>query len=71
MTTTKLHVFVVTLVVKPSADDPIRALRGLLKVALRRYGLRCIEAREVTSDSGESSPPPVYVACMTERTGVV
>lgn len=26
--------------------DPIRALRALLKIALRRLGLRCVEVRE-------------------------
>jgi hypothetical protein len=26
--------------------DPVRSLRALLKVALRRFGLRCVEARE-------------------------
>ena len=54
MITTKLHVFVVTLVARPDDGDPIRALRGLLKVALRRYGLRCIAVREEAPDSGEN-----------------
>jgi hypothetical protein len=30
---------------------PILALRALLKAALRRYGLRAIEAREEKSDA--------------------
>jgi hypothetical protein len=28
-----------------TGDDPIRALRALLKIALRRLGLRAIDAR--------------------------
>jgi hypothetical protein len=27
--------------------DPIRALRALLKLALRRFGLRCVSLEEV------------------------
>jgi hypothetical protein len=30
--------------------DPIRALRALLKLALRKFGLRCIAAEEVRND---------------------
>lgn len=37
--------FVVTLVAKPGSDG-IHALRALLKVALRRFGLRCINLQE-------------------------
>ena len=29
---------------EPGVDDPIRALRLLLKTASRRYGLRCVNA---------------------------
>ena len=39
------RVFVLCLVAKPGTD-PVRALRGLLKTALRRFGLRCIDLRE-------------------------
>jgi hypothetical protein len=28
--------------------DPVRALRAVLKVALRRYGLRCVSAHKNT-----------------------
>jgi hypothetical protein len=37
-----------TLVLRPEPDvaDPVRALRALLKFALRRHGLRCTSARE-------------------------
>jgi hypothetical protein len=33
---------------------PARRLAGLLKVALRRFGLRCVEAREVKEDGDEN-----------------
>jgi 1-acyl-sn-glycerol-3-phosphate acyltransferase len=37
-----------TVVLRPEADvdDPIRALRALLETALRKFGLRAIEAHE-------------------------
>jgi hypothetical protein len=37
--------FVVKFRPTPHTPDPIRALRGLLKIARRTFGLRCIEAR--------------------------
>ena len=40
------RIFMLTLVAKPGSD-PIRAIRWLLKVALRRFGLRCSNMREV------------------------
>ena len=40
------RVFVVSLVPQRSDSDPIHALRALLKIALRRFKLRCIEVRE-------------------------
>ena len=39
------RVFVVSLVPAPGCDA-IRALRALLKIALRRFKLRCIDVRE-------------------------
>jgi hypothetical protein len=39
------RIFVVSLVAMPGAD-PILALRGLLKIALRRFKLRCISVEE-------------------------
>lgn len=36
--------FVIELRAEKGCDDPVRALRLLLKVALRRYGLRCTSA---------------------------
>jgi hypothetical protein len=36
---------------RPEADvDPILALRALLKLSLRRFGLRCISAHEDIED---------------------
>jgi hypothetical protein len=40
------RVFVLALVAKPGSD-PIRAIRWLLKIALRRFQLRCIDIREL------------------------
>ena len=40
---------------EPGVDDPIRALRLLLKTASRRYGLRCVNAKDVITDTEESS----------------
>jgi len=46
-----LRVFTVTLVAKASPSnpgaDPIRSLRWLLKIALRRFHLRCTSLREI------------------------
>jgi len=45
------RIFMLTLVAKPPReggdDDPIRAIRWLLKVALRKFQLRCTNMREV------------------------
>lgn len=38
--------FTVVLRPSPGCDDPIRALRALLKRALRSYGLRCVGLRQ-------------------------
>ena len=46
-----LRVFTLTLVAKASPTnpgrDPIRSLRWLLKIALRRFQLRCTNMREI------------------------
>jgi hypothetical protein len=39
-------VFVIKLRPLPHVVDPIKALRGLLKTALRRFGLQCTEVQE-------------------------
>jgi hypothetical protein len=45
-----LRVFTLTLVAKASPSnpgrDPIRSLRWLLKIALRRFQLRCVDIHE-------------------------
>jgi hypothetical protein len=49
-------VFVVSLVAMPGCD-PIHALRGLLKIALRRFKLRCISVEEKPELPRACSPP--------------
>jgi hypothetical protein len=44
--------FVLHLVVTPACDDGIRALRQLLKIALRKFGLRCVSIK--ADDGGEA-----------------
>src|SRR5207342_902081 len=46
---TELRMFSLLLVAKPDSN-PDPGIRHILKLALRRYGLRCVEAREL--------PPP-------------
>jgi hypothetical protein len=48
------RVFVLRLTPKRGVD-PIRALRALLKLALRRFGLRCTGVEEL-AESGAKSP---------------
>ena len=38
--------FVLTLEAAPDRD-PIHSLRAILKIALRRFGLRCVDAHEL------------------------
>jgi len=45
MTDKPQQVFVISLVVLPGCN-PTMALRGLLKIALRRFKLRCISVEE-------------------------
>lgn len=40
-------IFVLRLRAEPHLTDPIKSLRALLKAALRRYGLRCVEISEM------------------------
>ena len=39
--------FELLLVAKPDGRRSVHRLRHILKLALRRYGLRCVEAREL------------------------
>jgi len=45
MTDEPPRIFTLTLVATPGSD-PIRSLRWLLKIALRRFQLRCIDVHE-------------------------
>jgi hypothetical protein len=36
--------------------DATSALRGLLKIALRRFGMKCINCEEASRRSGNKSP---------------
>lgn len=47
MTSEPQRIFVVSLVAMPGSN-PTMALRGLLKIALRRFRLRCIRVEEKT-----------------------
>jgi hypothetical protein len=42
--------FVVTLEV-PAETDAVRVLRGALKILLRRFGLKCIDLRELRTNN--------------------
>jgi len=45
----KKQIFVLRLTAGPDCPDAIRALRQLLKIALRRFGLRCVSVERVKS----------------------
>jgi hypothetical protein len=55
------------LVVRATPDDPIKALRGALKMMWRRYGLKCTAAHEVSADA-EEAQPKAPIASATEGT---
>jgi hypothetical protein len=46
MTVRERPTFIVELRPEPKVDDPVRALRALLKTALRRFKLRCVSVEE-------------------------
>jgi hypothetical protein len=50
--------FEVVLEAAPSDVPPAVRLRGLLKLALRAFGLRCTSCRDVTP--APAPPPPAY-----------
>jgi hypothetical protein len=61
-TRTTARAFVLTLRAEPGVDG-IRAFRALLKIALRRFGLRVVDAREIyeppmTLRAGDNDGPP-------------
>jgi len=41
------QIFILHLTATPACEDAIRALRQLLKIALRRFGLRAISIEEM------------------------
>ena len=43
------RVFIVKLRSPPHVTDPVKALRGALKILLRRFGLRAIEVSETAN----------------------
>ena len=47
------RVFTIKLRPLPQCSDPIKALRELLKLALRRFGLRAVEVSETQSADKE------------------
>lgn len=51
--------FAITLETVPGHDTPgaVR-LRGLLKTALRAFGLKCVTAKELTATDAQASAPP-------------
>jgi hypothetical protein len=50
--------FTVTLVAEPGVERHIRSFRALLKVALRRFGLRAVDAREIHARELQDEPQP-------------
>ena len=55
MTRQQPRTFVLTLEARPGSDA-IRALRGALKVLLRRHQLRCTDIREELAELGGKPP---------------
>jgi hypothetical protein len=51
--------FVVTLKPTVAGIDGIRALRATLKFALRRFGLKCVDAREILDQASPDDPIPL------------
>lgn len=49
--------FVVTLEARPGTDAD-KGLRALLKVALRRFGLKCVALREAPAEAGNIGGKP-------------
>jgi hypothetical protein len=47
-------VYILTLRAEPGVDDT-RALRALLKAALRRYGLRCLSIDRAPPDTSDAT----------------
>jgi hypothetical protein len=58
-------VFVLNLRPIRSDADGIRGLRAILKILLRRYGFRCIDAREEQSTTSEAGVSHEYTEAET------
>ena len=61
----KQRIFMLTLMAKPDGPDPYHGIRALLKLALRRYGLRCVQAREIAPPQ---TPPQTPQTPQPDRT---
>lgn len=48
--------FSLLLQAKPDGPDPYPGIRHILKLALRRYGLKCVEARELGAPPSGEKP---------------
>jgi hypothetical protein len=55
------------LVVRATSDDPIKALRGALKVLGRRFKLKCTTVYEVSAEA-EKAQPEAPITSATEGT---
>jgi hypothetical protein len=51
------HSYILTITPVSTGDDGIRALRALLKLALRRFGLRCTSITTM-ENAGAIGPTP-------------
>jgi hypothetical protein len=67
MTREQSTAFVVTFRPTGSNTDPIRALRAVLKFALRRFGLRAVDAREILDRASPDCPAPPALAQRTAQ----
>jgi hypothetical protein len=68
MTREQSTAFVVTFRPTGSNTDPIRALRAVLKFALRRFGLRAVDAREIPSPDCPAPPAPAQRKAQNRET---
>ena len=59
------RMFELLLVAKPDGPDPTPGIRHILKLALRRYGLRCVEARELINPP--TNPERTRASCQQSK----
>ena len=60
------RIYMLTLIGRPG-DDPIHGIRALLKLALRRYGLRCVNAREIAPPRPPQPERTQVSPCLTSN----